>query len=50
MDVSKNFRLYITTKLPNPFYIPEVFAHTSIIDFTVTMKGKSVFYFSIGYL
>ncbi|XP_025155775.1 dynein heavy chain 8, axonemal [Harpegnathos saltator] len=39
VDISKDFRLYITTKLPNPSYTPEVFAHTSIIDFTVTMKG-----------
>jgi len=33
------FRLYVTTKLGNPSYTPEVSAKTSIIDFTVTMKG-----------
>ena len=29
----------MTTKLANPAYTPEVYARTSIIDFTVTMKG-----------
>ena len=33
------FRLYVTTKLGNPSYTPEVSAKTSIIDFTVTMSG-----------
>ncbi|XP_047349430.1 dynein axonemal heavy chain 8 isoform X8 [Vespa velutina] len=39
VDISKDFRLYITTKFPNPSYNPEVFARVSVIDFTVTMKG-----------
>jgi dynein heavy chain len=38
-DVSDGFKLYVTTKLAIPSYTPEVFAATSIIDFTVTMKG-----------
>ena len=39
IEYSTNFRFYMTTKLANPHYLPEIFIKTTIINFTVTFEG-----------
>lgn len=39
VDYDVNFKLYMTTKLPNPHYLPEVCIKVTIINFTVTFEG-----------
>jgi dynein heavy chain len=39
VDYDENFKFYMTTKLPNPHYLPEVCIKVTIINFTVTRKG-----------
>ena len=39
MDITDGFYLYITTKLPNPAYSPDISARCAIVDFTVTRQG-----------
>jgi dynein heavy chain len=38
---SDEFRFFITTKLANPHYMPEVCIKVTTINFTVTMSGTS---------
>ncbi|CAE8588678.1 unnamed protein product [Polarella glacialis] len=39
VDYDKNFLLYMTTKMPNPHYFPEVCIKVTVINFTVTFDG-----------
>ncbi|KAL3130871.1 hypothetical protein ABBQ38_000200 [Trebouxia sp. C0009 RCD-2024] len=39
VDYDANFKLYMTTKLANPHYLPEVCITTNLINFTVTQEG-----------
>ena len=36
---SPDFRFYMTSKLPNPHYLPEICIKVAVINFTVTPKG-----------
>lgn len=39
VEYSKNFKLYITTRLKNPNYLPEVCAKVKLINFVITPLG-----------
>ncbi|TMW63012.1 hypothetical protein Poli38472_005630 [Pythium oligandrum] len=39
VDYDPSFKLFLTTKLPNPHYLPEVYIKVTVINFTVTMDG-----------
>lgn len=39
VEYDDNFQLIFHTKLSNPHYIPEIQAETTLINFSVTMKG-----------
>ena len=39
VDYDDNFRFYVTTKLPNPHYLPEICIQVTLINFTVTSSG-----------
>ena len=39
VDYDENFRFYMTTKLPNPHYMPELCIKVTLINFIVTMVG-----------
>jgi len=39
IDFDKGFQMFMTCRLPNPSFSPELSAKTTIIDFTVTQGG-----------
>lgn len=39
LQCSKDFRLYITTKLRNPHYLPEVAVKVTLLNFMITPQG-----------
>ena len=39
MIILDSFKMFLFTRLPNPHFSPELSAKTTIIDFTVTIKG-----------
>ena len=39
IEYNEDFRLFMTTKIANPNYPPEIFGKTMIINFNVTMQG-----------
>ena len=39
IDFDDLFNLYMTTKMPNPHYAPEICIKVTLINFTVTQEG-----------
>jgi dynein heavy chain len=39
VDYDENFKFFMTSKMPNPHYLPEVYIKVTMINFTVTMSG-----------
>ena len=36
---AETFRMFLTTAMPNPAFVPELYAACTVIDFTLTRKG-----------
>ena len=39
LDYNNLFKLYLTTKLSNPNYLPDVFIKVTVINFSITFDG-----------
>jgi dynein heavy chain len=39
VDYDEKFRFYITTKLPNPHYLPDICIKATVINFMITLNG-----------
>ena len=43
VEYNPDFKFYITTKLSNPHYTPEIATKTTIVNFAVKEQGKCLF-------
>lgn len=41
IEYSKDFKFYMTTKMRNPHYLPEVSTKVTLINFMITFEGLS---------
>lgn len=39
IEYNSDFRMYITTKLRNPHYLPEVATKVTLLNFVITPEG-----------
>lgn len=39
LSYHKNFKLFLTTKISNPNYLPEIFIKVTVINFSITFEG-----------
>jgi dynein heavy chain len=39
IDYDNKFKLFITTKLSNPKYLPEIYIKVTVINFSITFEG-----------
>jgi dynein heavy chain len=39
LEYSEHFRLYLTSELRNPHFLPEVFNVVTIVNFSLTLEG-----------
>lgn len=39
LEYNNNFKMFLTTTLPNPHYSPETFVKVTIINFAITPQG-----------
>jgi dynein heavy chain len=39
IEYDSRFRLYMTTKLANPYYLPDICIIVTLVNFTVTPSG-----------
>lgn len=39
IDYDKKFKMFITTKMSNPHYLPEIYIKVTVINFSITFEG-----------